>query len=195
MKTLFKKLLSLLLILSMLVSLSGCDMDAETAQHITEGILDALLSSDESTPVETTQAQFTQNTDVQLPDATAPPSDDSGAIPVVENGWYDDVASVTAYLVRFGRLPDNYLTKDEAMDLGWESGRDLWDFAPGMSIGGSHFGNYEELLPKGSYREADIEYAGGNRNAKRLVYTVKGDLYIYYTDDHYNSFTQIYPED
>lgn len=203
MKNIFKKIASLLLILVLIFTMSGCDMDAQTAQNLTEGILDILLSSDEGTPVETTQAERTQNSDVSLPDATAPPadddasaSDDNDAIAVVENGWYDDVASVTTYLVRFGRLPDNYLTKREAQDLGWESSKgNLWQVAPGMSIGGDHFGNYEGNLPKGSYQEADIEYAGGSRNAKRLVFTVKGDLYIYYTDDHYNTFTQVYPED
>ena len=54
------------------------------------------------------------------------------------------------------------------------------------------FGNFEELLPEKSgrdYYEADIEYKGGRRNAKRLVFSNDG-LY-FYTDDHYESFEEI----
>jgi guanyl-specific ribonuclease Sa len=63
-----------------------------------------------------------------------------------------------------------------------------------MSIGGDYFGNYEGLLPEGKYRECDIDYDGGYRGEERLIYTTQGDLYIYYTDDHYESFELIYAE-
>ena len=62
-----------------------------------------------------------------------------------------------------------------------------------MSVGGSRFGNYEGQLPEKSgrhYYECDIDYQGGRRNAKRLVYS--NDGLIFYTDDHYKSFTQLY---
>lgn len=187
---LWQKILALLLIFALALSFAGCDLDAETAQSITEGILSALLSDDQGENVAVSVVQQHENSDVSLPPSQGPPSD-----ALSEDGWYDDVDSVTAYLVLYGRLPDNYLTKKEAQELGWQSGSDLWDYAPGMSIGGSHFGNYEGILPSGSYQEADIDYQGGSRNAKRIVYTVKGDLCIYYTDDHYTTFTKVYPEE
>ena len=64
--------------------------------------------------------------------------------------------------------------------------------AYGKSIGGDYFGNREGLLPEGeSYRECDIDYAGGYRGAERLVYSTD-DWDIYYTEDHYESFVWVY---
>ena len=62
-----------------------------------------------------------------------------------------------------------------------------------MSVGGSRFGNYEGQLPEKAgrrYYECDIDYQGGRRNAKRLVYSKRRA--DFYTDDHYKSFTQLY---
>ncbi len=81
----------------------------------------------------------------------------------------------------------------EARKLGWEGGP-LQDFAPGKSIGGDHFGNYEGVLPEDAeYHECDIDTNGGSRGAKRLVWS--DDWNIYYTDDHYGHFTQLYNAD
>lgn len=65
----------------------------------------------------------------------------------------------------------------------------LQEAAPGKSIGGDHFGNYEEILPEKDgreYFECDIDSSGGYRGAKRLVYS--NDGLIYYTEDHYKTF-------
>lgn len=107
---------------------------------------------------------------------------------VTEEGWYDSKEEVAAYLIQYEKLPQNYITKKEARKLGWQGGS-LEDFAPGKSIGGDTFGNREKLLPQeDSYKECDIDTAGEeSRGAKRLVYSDDGD--IYYTDDHYESFT------
>ena len=95
-----------------------------------------------------------------------------------------------------GELPDNFITKAEAQALGWDSAKnDVSDVAPGKSIGGDRFGNYEGLLPKASgrqYHEADCYYTEGARNACRLVYSTDG-LY-FYTEDHYESFEEMHPE-
>ena len=100
---------------------------------------------------------------------------------------------MAAYLREFGRLPDNYLTKKEAQALGWVSSEgNLWQVAPGKSIGGDPFGNYEGLLPKKSgrsYYECDIDFDGGYRNGKRIIFSSDG--LIFYTDDHYESFEEI----
>ncbi|NLC42260.1 MAG: hypothetical protein GX775_05345 [Erysipelothrix sp.] len=103
----------------------------------------------------------------------------------------DEVAS---YIHTHGELPDNYLTKQEAMDLGWVASEgNLWEVTDQMSIGGDRFGNREGLLPEAPgriYYEADIDYEGGFRNGKRIVYS--NDGLIFYTDDHYESFEVLY---
>ena len=112
---------------------------------------------------------------------------------VEQDGWYSSKEEVAAYLIEFECLPENYLTKNEAYDLGWNPDEgNLWDVAEGMSIGGDKFGNREGLLPKEKgrqYYECDIDYEGGYRNEKRIVYS--NDGLIYYTDDHYESFEEI----
>ena len=117
---------------------------------------------------------------------------DDGDI-VREDGWYSSKSEVGLYLYLYGKLPGNYLTKNEAYDLGWDSKKgNLWDVAPGMSIGGDKFGNREGILPKGKqYNECDIDYEGGYRGSKRIVYSKDGC--IYYTEDHYETFEQLYP--
>lgn len=56
-------------------------------------------------------------------------------------------------------------------------------------IGGDTFSNREELLPTNSYKECDVDYYNASRGTKRLVYA--GSCTIYYTADHYESFTQV----
>ena len=99
------------------------------------------------------------------------------------------------YLHTYGHLPDNFVTKDEAEDAGWKTeGLNVDEACPGKSIGGDRFGNREGKLPKAKGRtwyECDIDYTGGrSRGAKRIVYS--NDGLIYYTDDHYKSFEQLY---
>ena len=63
----------------------------------------------------------------------------------------------------------------------------------GKSIGGDRYGNYEGKLPKKNgrnWKECDIDYVKGNRNAKRIVFS--NDGLIYYTGDHYKSFSKLY---
>lgn len=113
------------------------------------------------------------------------------------NGYYTSQEDVSLYLIEYGELPNNYLTKKEAKNLGWVAREgNLWDVSDKLSIGGDRFGNREGLLPdkKGRlYYEADINYKGGHRNAERLVYSDDG--LIYYTDDHYDSYTLLYGEE
>lgn len=112
-----------------------------------------------------------------------------------ENGWYNTKDEVALYIHQYGKLPGNYITKKEAEALGWTGGS-LEPYAPGKSIGGSYFGNYEELLPKAKgrkYTECDIDTAGkDSRGAKRIVFS--NDGLIYYTGDHYESFELLYGE-
>lgn len=113
---------------------------------------------------------------------------------ISEDGQYSSKEEVAYYIHLYGHLPSNFITKNEAKELGWESNKgNLWDVAPGKSIGGDKFGNREGLLPKDKnrqYYECDIDYAGGYRNEKRIIYS--NDGFVFYTEDHYNSFDQIY---
>ena len=100
------------------------------------------------------------------------------------------------YIETYGHLPSNYITKKEAQALGLEGGS-LEPYAPGKCIGGTHFGNYEGLLPEADgreYTECDINTLGkDSRGAERIVFS--NDGLIYYTGDHYQSFELLYGEE
>ena len=110
----------------------------------------------------------------------------------VEYGYdYSSPDEVALYLHVFEELPPNYLTKNDARDLGWDSGKgNLWNVAPGCSIGGDNFGNREGLLPNGKWYECDVNYEGGYRGAERLLFSEDG--MICYSGDHYNSYDVLY---
>ena len=119
------------------------------------------------------------------------PEEDGTALD--EDGTYSSAEDVSLYLYTFGHLPDNFITKSEARDLGW-SGGSVEQYAPGYAIGGDRFGNREGVLPDGQYHECDIDTIGASsRGAKRLVYSDDGR--IYYTEDHYETFTLLYGEE
>lgn len=111
-----------------------------------------------------------------------------------EAGYYTSADDVALFLHTYGRLPDNYITKSEASKLGWDPQKgNLWDVTDKMSIGGDRFGNREKLLPEEDgriYYECDINYEGGYRGSERIVYS--NDGLIFYTEDHYESFDQLY---
>ncbi len=117
----------------------------------------------------------------------------SSKIKISEDKGYTDKDHVAAYINEYAKLPHNYITKNQAKKLGWQTKGTLDKVAPGKSIGGDRYGNYEGKLPKKSGRnwiECDIDYVKGNRNSKRIVFS--NDGLIYYTADHYNSFTKLY---
>jgi len=89
------------------------------------------------------------------------------------------------------KLPPKFLTKREAQGRGWQAGKDLWA-VPGLrgtSIGGDNFRNREGRLPGGKWREADLDYQGGRRGAKRLVFSRDGRRFV--TVDHYQNFMEV----
>lgn len=128
-----------------------------------------------------------------ITDAPETPTAAPEAAALDENGRYDAKDDVALYLHLYGHLPANYITKKEAEALGWEGGS-LEPYAPGCSIGGTWFGNYEGLLPEApgrEYHECDVDTAGkSSRGAKRIVYS--NDGLIYYTADHYETFELLY---
>lgn len=150
---------------------------AFTVEADTEGIDDGMIAGDDGKTVE-----------VEPDDA--PAATDDGVAILDEDAYYYDKDNVALYIVTYHKLPSNYITKKEAQALGWEGGP-LEPYAPDMAIGGDHFGNYEGLLPEDAdYHECDIDTKGKKRGAKRIIYS--DDWAVYYTDDHYETFTQLY---
>ena len=192
-----KKWLSLLLAACMLFSLAACSQeDVDTALDLLDAVTDTLSEED---PGDGGSAQQS------LPDSQAPPAgfgtdeeaqqSEGPALP--EDGQYDDKDNVALYIHLYGKLPSNYMTKQEAeAQYDWTGGA-LDVLAPGRAIGGSRFGNYEGLLPDREGRvwtECDIGTVGGtSRGARRIVFS--NDGLIYYTDDHYESFELLYGEE
>lgn len=113
---------------------------------------------------------------------------------VTKGRSYSTKDEVAAYIHQFKELPVNYITKTEAQKLGWDNAKgNLWEVTKQKSIGGDRFGNFEGLLPKEKgrqYYECDINYNGGYRSAERIIYS--NDGLIFYTDDHYKTFKQLY---
>jgi len=101
------------------------------------------------------------------------------------DGIYDSKEDVALYIHTYGRLPKNYITKNQYKSQG--KPRD-------KCCGGDRFYNNERLLPAGyTYYECDIDTLGTtNRGAKRIVWTKSG--MVYYTGDHYQTFTKLYGE-
>ena len=127
--------------------------------------------------------------------ATTEPTTAPSEAKIDEDGTYTSKDDVALYIHTYGHLPKNFVTKSEARAKGWEGGS-LEDYFPGCSIGGDKFGNREGVLPKKNgrtYTECDIDTKGKkSRGAKRIVFS--NDGLIYYTDDHYETFTLLYGE-
>jgi guanyl-specific ribonuclease Sa len=189
-----RKIIHYLLLMVMSMTIAACMQPGGTPQQPAD------------TPQQTTQlltqpdgndnAAATNDAQPAIDNAAtndAQPANDS-KIKVKEQGQYTDKERVALYIHTYGRLPDNYITKAEAQKLGWDNTKgNLRKVAPGKSIGGDRFGNYEGQLPKASkrkYFECDIDYKSGKRNAKRIVFS--NDGLIFYTDDHYKTFQQLY---
>lgn len=196
---------TLLAAVLVLTGLVGCSsQDVETALDVAIGVLEVAealeteseiendvtpsvteLSSESQSPTEEIETEIETEADKEEP-------------AIDEDGHYTSKEEVALYIHTYGKLPSNFISKNEAEELGWkkkqgEAGQ-LHVVAPGMSIGGSRFGNYEGLLPEAKgrkYYECDINYVKGNRGAERIVYS--NDGLIFYTGDHYESFEQLYP--
>lgn len=160
-------------------AVSDIETNADTTAEMT-------AETNEQTTAETTAETTAQTTAITTVETTAKTIDKQGS--------YTSPEDVAEYIHTFGTLPGNFITKDEAKALGWDSkAGNLWDVAPGKSIGGDRFGNYEGLLPSAEgrkYTECDVNYSGGYRGAERIIFSDDG--LIYYTADHYETFEQLY---
>ena len=205
-----KKILSLWLIL-LLVLAAGCapkpaqsefirPTDPPTTAAPTEAPVDESLVLLTEAPGQETPAPVESPAPTEAPrptDAPTPSPAPKGTESPVQYGEdYDDKDRVALYLHLFGELPPHFITKKQAQALGW-SGGEVEEFRSGAAIGGDYFGNYEGLLPKKKgrkYYECDIGTVGKrSRGAKRIIWS--NDGLVYYTDDHYESFTLLYGEE
>ena len=179
-----KRILALLLALVMTFGLFAC-----AAMPLETEPLESLPVLTE--PVETETAQ-TESPETEP--AQTEPVETEALLDI--DGWYYSAEDVALYLVTYGELPSNFITKKEARELGWEGGS-VQKYLEGAAIGGDKFGNREGILPKASgrqYYECDIDTDGKNsRGAKRIVFS--NDGLIYYTEDHYESFILLYGEE
>ena len=121
--------------------------------------------------------------------APAPAKPTPAVAPISREGRYFDKDNICRYIVAYGSLPGNFITKNEARRLGWTGGP-LERFAPGKAIGGDRYGNYERALPNGRYRECDVDTFRRPRGAKRIVFS--DDRRVYYSDDHYRTFKRLH---
>ena len=143
MKKSFKLLLVLLSALFAVSTVSACSIGdtlntlgevADLAAEALDEIDNALTSSE------------TYDTEAQPDENNEPPQqqEESSANEIDENGTYTTKEDVALYIHTYGKLPQNFITKDEARALGWEGGG-LDEYAKGKCIGGDFFGNYEGL--------------------------------------------------
>lgn len=164
------------------------------------GLINSLLGTDIPAAQQTYESVQPAETAEDLPPAEKNEPSEDAAEPeqtaIDEDGEYTSKEDVALYIHTYGKLPQNFIKKNEAKKLGWEGGS-LEPYAPGRSIGGDRFGNYEGLLPEAEgrrYTECDIDTMGrSSRGAKRIVFS--NDGLIYYTGDHYKSFELLYGEE
>lgn len=195
-----KKWTALLLALMMMFSLTACgevsaeDVIAgvETAVEIAE-----MLEGSETTVEVDEDELFTSPSDET--DEEEELEDIPGDVEVStldEDGWYYSMEDVSEYLIVYGELPENYITKSEAEALGWQGGS-VERYLEGAAIGGDRFYNNEGDLPKEKgrlYYECDIDTNGASgRGPERIVFS--NDGLIYYTPDHYETFELLYGEE
>ena len=192
-----KKLTSLFLSLLMLLSLAGCGNGTEElAGAVLDAAIDAVENYESTTPEESESVAVIGGADGPTSILVTEPDDTDDTTDIVtesyipeEGEYYYDLENVVLYIEYYGELPDNYITKNEARKLGWEGGTPE-RYLEGSAIGGDRFGNREGLLPDGDYTECDLNTLGkSSRGAERLVFSDDG---YYYTEDHYESFTEVW---
>ncbi|MDC7293619.1 ribonuclease [Butyrivibrio sp. DSM 10294] len=167
-------------------------IDDEGEPQLSQGdIASEDISEPSAAEPSTTEAATTETATTEAATIETITSETTTNTALPEDGTYSSKDEVALYLHTYGTLPSNFITKKEAKKLGWTGGS-VEDYAPGKAIGGDYFGNYEGLLPEDKeYHECDIDTLGkSSRGAKRIIYSDDG--YIYYTDDHYESFELLY---
>ena len=203
-----KKLLSLFIILALCLSFAACaaevDVDVEvrppdnlvtttaaettttTVLYKTQGTAPPATTARPVTTTTASQVGKPTTAVVTLPPTTTTTTTTTAPLPPIdEDGIYESKEDVALYIHVYGKLPQNFVTKSRYNSLGKPADK---------CVGGDRFYNREGLLPYKSgrlYYECDIDtYGVTYRGQKRIVYS--NDGLIYYTGDHYASFTLLY---
>lgn len=112
---------------------------------------------------------------------------------VAGNATVDGLNGADFYLKTIGKLPNNYISVEEAKALGWKPFLGNLDkIAPGKIITNGVYRNRSRKLPEKNGRiwyEADINYTHGFRNNMRIVFSDDGLIFVTY--DHYQTFYEI----
>jgi len=152
--------------------------------------------SEPTAPVSQPEEEPEKAPESEPPVSASQPEEPENTLEITEDGWYNTKDEVALYIHQYNRLPENYVTKNQAQKKGWSGGSVEKYTGEGTAIGGSRFGNYEGLLPekKGrSYTECDINTVGKTkRGAERIIFS--NDGLVYYTGDHYKTFELLYGE-
>lgn len=176
MKDIFKRISALAVLAAVLFSFCACRFDFDLDDIIDSGLQIVTFTD---TKAEITTDEITEK--------------ETAAVTIAEDGVYTSKDDVAFYIYLYGKLPSNFITKEDAKKLGWPGGG-LDGYADGKCIGGDRFGNYDGKLPKKQgrkYYECDIDTLGADsRGDKRIVYS--NDGLIFYTGDHYETFEQLY---
>lgn len=118
-------------------------------------------------------------------------------------GEYTDKNEVALYIMEYNQLPKNYITKADrenayAVDIKDKViGGDTFWGKDGITV---RVGEETDTLHLENLKECDIKtnsygIYSGERGSERLVYTTNTeDVRIFYTADHYDTFTEITPE-
>ncbi len=198
----FKSLMLSMLVVIAMVFAIGCvetpDNNTSNGETKTQAVQSESTTAKSDSDVtsgnkETQSSKETQSKATQASTKAAQSATKETESKIDKDGYYYSKNEVALYIHTYGKLPSNYITKAEAKKLGWTGGS-VEKYAKDKAIGGDSFGNYEGLLPKKNgrkYTECDIDTHGASsRGAKRIIFS--NDGLVYYTDNHYASFTLLY---
>lgn len=187
-------------IILIFVLLTGCtskEIINSTQQNVpttSEVTTSAPATSSTTTKVPTTTTKTASSTTTKVPTTTTQTTSfnnygydvitvSTSKYTISYTGLYTSKEEVGIYIYTYKKLPTNFKKKSQFNKSDYTSQNKL-------SVGGDRFYNNEKRLPttgNRTYTECDIDYKGGSRNAKRIVYS--SDFLIFYTADHYDSFS------
>lgn len=117
----------------------------------------------------------------------------SQGMPPVNN--VTDLATTLRNLKNFGRLPDRYITSEEAKRLGWSGSESesLWGvkLTHQKWIGGDKY-SHSALPASQPWLSADVDVVKGYRSPKRLIYSLSGQQ-RFITTDKYQHIVELDP--
>ena len=128
-----KKLWRLLSVLSILLlvilPISGCDYSFSAESNTETGTYTTLSETTDYTSDSATEQNKTSNIESGNTSTTEKKQIDETDGYLDKDGSYTSKEDIMNYLIEYGQLPNNFITKKEAKKLGW-SGGSLEPYAP-----------------------------------------------------------------